>query len=202
MARLFCAIVCLLLACQTPAPNTSQKDSDEIAVESKKVVDPLKVAAANKAFRQIPMPERSGCGVGTTRAIRSEAAFVELLRVSPSGFRMEAFHSALKNAKIDFEQQTLLLLRYLAGGGGTLVHFGPASLFEHRGSGMPAVLTFRISTGSSGMIGIASVIPYCYAVVVDRSLADMVVLHVDDEAVFAMALDELLPYGQPSTDKQ
>ncbi len=198
---LCCAIVCLLLACQTPPANTPQKDSDEIDVESKKEVDPRKVAAANKAFRRIPIPERLGCGIERTQAIRSDAALADLLRAT-SGYEMGDFQSRLEGASISFERETLLLLQYNASGGDIRVRFGVPSLFKSlwpSWPSIPRVLTLHISAVSSGMAGSATHVLYCYAVVVDRSLVDMVVLNVNDEAVFAMAFDELSPYEQPAT---
>ncbi len=108
---------------------------------------------------------------------------------------MEGFYALLGTTTIDFETETLLLLRHIAGGGGIDVGFDTPTLWNSLW-GTPTVLTFRISAVSTGMAGIAATIHYCYAVIVDRSLADMIVLNVNDEAVFAMALDELSPYRE------
>ncbi len=208
MARLFCPIVCLLLACQTPPPDTSQKDSDEIAVHVKKTLDPRKVAAAKKVFRQVPMPSkdpgRHGYGYGnysfSSGAIRTQAEFDDFLGRLESGkdtYSSPKLHAALKDLVLDFDRKALLLLRHWVGSGSTIVRFGTPSLSLSTTPEMGwsrKVLTLRIDLPESReLMGTADEAQYCFPVVVDTSQVDMVVLEVEGNVVFAVDFDGALP---------
>ncbi len=202
----FCTFVCLLLACQTPPPNTSQKDSDEIDVESKKVVDPLKVAAANKVFRQVDVSKKAHQGVvygnyslgsGAIRSQRELEAFLARLQTGKPVYSAPNLQSALTELGIDFEHEALLLLRHTEAMS-VERHVGAPSLAL---STTPEVgrarktLTLTIEDPRPAMMANVpqTEAQYCFPVVVDTSQVDMAVFEVEGNVVFAVDFDGASP---------
>ncbi len=206
--QLFCAIVCLLLACQTRPLDASQMNSDAIDVDVKETLDPKKVAAAKKVFRQVPMPSkdpgRHGVGYGnysfSSGAIRTQAEFDYFLGQLESGkhtYSSPKLHAALKDLVLDFDKEALLLLRHWVGSGSTIVRFGTPSLSLSTTPEMGRsrkILTLRIDLPKSReLMGTADEAQYCFPVVVDTDQVDMVVLEVEGSIVFAVDFDGALP---------
>ncbi len=202
----FCTIVCLLLACQTP-PDAPQNKSDEIDVDAKKTLDPRKVAAAKKVFRQVLMPSkapgRHGHGYGnysfSSGAIRSQVElddFLGRLESEESTYSFPKLVSPLKDLAIDFDDEVLLLLRHGEGSSSKVVRFGTPSL--SLSAEIPKsrkVLTLRIDAPNPPPFTSMNTAraQYCFPVVVDTKLVDMAVLEVEGNVVFAVDFDGALP---------
>ncbi len=202
----FCTIVCLLLACQTPPPDTAQKDSEEPVLESKKAADPRKVAAAKKVFRQVEVSKKAHEGVvygnydfgsGAIRSQRELEVFLARLRTGKPVYSAPNLQSALTELGIDFDHEALLLLRH------TEVmsverHLGTASLTSSTTPEVGKVRKTLTLTIEDPQPAIMATVPqaeaqYCFPVVVDTKQVDMVVLEVEGNIVFAVDFDGASP---------
>lgn len=107
----------------------------------------------------------------------------------------DAFRSAIEAAHLDFETETLVLLRHTEGKLGGGIRFGAPSLFRSKGSDPRSVLTLRVESDERDpqVASQTAVVEHCYAVAVKTAEVDMAILSLNEQVVFATTLGSSSP---------
>lgn len=134
-------------------------------------------AADEKGFRTVPIPEREhGYSGFESVVIDSQTGLDALLKRVKAGEGWNdgaKFIAAVKEAKIDFSKEALVLLRHTEGSGSTRVEFSNPKLRD-------GTLQYEIirKTVEIGMVGTADMAFYCFALAVKKTAVNKVKLRI------------------------
>ncbi len=126
---------------------------------------------AEGEFRQIQIPEReNGYSIFDSQSITTKPEFekfVKSIEDADNFNNKDAFLSTLRNAKIEFGKDSLVLLRHSEGSGSTKVTLNPPQLKNKQ-------LICKLER-KAAQIGTADMAYYCYAFAVSKSAIKEVV---------------------------
>jgi hypothetical protein len=133
-------------------------------------------SAEAAAVRVIPIPrEEHGYSNFETTVIASQADLDAFLKKGADGGQMgwndrAGFEKALADARVDFNRESLVLLRHTEGSGSTRVHFREPQVKGRR-------VTCRIDT-EKAEVGLSVMAYYCFALAVPKAAIDEVEVQV------------------------
>lgn len=141
-------------------------------------------AAEEKGFRLVPVPKREhGYSGLKSQVIGSQKELDGLLKKVQAGGgwnERAKFLAAIKEAKIDFPREALVLLLHTEGSGSTQVTLADPKLRN-------GTLRCEITQKSAGM-GTADMAYYCFAVAVKKTAAKKIELRVAGRKPVVMAV--------------
>ncbi len=128
-----------------------------------------------KSFRIIPIQKKeNGYSNFVSIALTSKDDFDSFMRRTSTQIgwnNRKGFEDALREAKVDFSQEALLLLRHTEPSGSVQVRFETPTLQERK-----LVCEIRGKAIPPGFAGTADMAYYCFAVVVSKSAVNQVEL--------------------------
>lgn len=143
-------------------------------------------SAEAASARVIPIPrEEHGYSNFETTVIPSQAALDEFLKKGANGEQMgwndrAGFEKALADAKVDFNRESLVLLRHTEGSGSVRVHVREPQVKGRR-------IICRIDREEPEM-GTADMAFYCFALAVPKAAIDEVEVQVSGRPASVVAL--------------